>query len=776
MPCRRWYLRLPRPERDSSRTVGPAARSRASACGILSRPSPPPSRSRPLPSESAADLVLRGGSSTPSTTRVPKAEAVAVRRGRIVAVGSATSRSRRHVGPAHQGHRAARQDRPAGLPGRARPPARVRRRRAPLRPSRASRRPAVRRSMGWSSVIRAYATAHPDDEWVLGSGWYMGAFPGGTPAPAAISMRPSADRPAFFPNRDGHSAWVSSRALELAGIGAETPDPAGGRIERDPDGTPSGVAPRGGHGPRRATHPAEHPGRGRGRASSTPRPSSMRSGSPPGRTRSSSRSTRRPTRRGRTRDSSPPGWSARCGGSATGTSAAIDELVEQRAAGLARPLPRDVGQDHGRWRPRDVHRRDARAVPRRRTAARTDRTGILFVDPDRLRRVTRRCSMRPASRFTSTPSATGRSGRRSTPSKSPGSPTDRPTAAITSPISRSSIRPTSCASPRLDVVANAQPFWAAHERPRWRPDDPVPRTRADHLAVPVQVAPPGRRPPGDGLGLERARRAEPAARDGDRGQPRAYPAHGLRPTPFPARGTADPRRGGPRRSRWVRPTSTTSTTTTGFADRSASSPTSSSSIATCSTGAPARSARRGSSPRSSRASRSSRTRRSTAEPPADGVSEPRRGGHAGRAREAGEADSQAARRPRPGPDGRAPAAPPRRPAAAPGRRSANSVTFVHDDSRVDHHDSPTAPSSNASPAIRWVTRRTPVATPDGRSRAPTSTGRIVEIEERRKRPASSMAASARRAPSGRTSAAAVSSWPRNAWIASAIAPTASRAR
>jgi predicted amidohydrolase YtcJ len=45
----------------------------------------------------------------------------------------------------------------------------------------------------------------------------------------------------FVPNRDAHSAWVNSRALELAGIDRDTPDPPGGRIEREPDGTPSGT-------------------------------------------------------------------------------------------------------------------------------------------------------------------------------------------------------------------------------------------------------------------------------------------------------------------------------------------------------------------------------------------------------------------------------------------------------------------------------------------------------------------------------------------------------
>jgi len=53
------------------------------------------------------------------------------------------------------------------------------------------------------------------------------------------------NRPAFFPNRDGHGAWVNTAALRLAGIDAATPDPADGRIERDADGEPTGALQEG---------------------------------------------------------------------------------------------------------------------------------------------------------------------------------------------------------------------------------------------------------------------------------------------------------------------------------------------------------------------------------------------------------------------------------------------------------------------------------------------------------------------------------------------------
>jgi predicted amidohydrolase YtcJ len=87
--------------------------------------------------------------------------------------------------------------------------------------------------------IRAYADAHPGKEWVAGSGWRMEWFAGGTPGRELLDkMVPG--RPAYLTNRDGHGAWANTRALELAGIGKGTPDPADGRIERDSDGEPQG--------------------------------------------------------------------------------------------------------------------------------------------------------------------------------------------------------------------------------------------------------------------------------------------------------------------------------------------------------------------------------------------------------------------------------------------------------------------------------------------------------------------------------------------------------
>jgi predicted amidohydrolase YtcJ len=89
-------------------------------------------------------------------------------------------------------------------------------------------------------IVADYAAAHPELDWIVGEGWSMGDFPGGTPRAEDLD-RVVADRPIFLSNRDGHGAWVNTRALEVAGITAETADPADGRIERDPDGAPSGT-------------------------------------------------------------------------------------------------------------------------------------------------------------------------------------------------------------------------------------------------------------------------------------------------------------------------------------------------------------------------------------------------------------------------------------------------------------------------------------------------------------------------------------------------------
>jgi predicted amidohydrolase YtcJ len=93
-------------------------------------------------------------------------------------------------------------------------------------------------------IIDRYARENPDREWITGGGWGMPAFPGGIPTSQALDSV-VADRPVFLQNRDGHGAWVNSKALELAGIDRDTADPSDGRIERDDRGNPVGMLQEG---------------------------------------------------------------------------------------------------------------------------------------------------------------------------------------------------------------------------------------------------------------------------------------------------------------------------------------------------------------------------------------------------------------------------------------------------------------------------------------------------------------------------------------------------
>ncbi|MFD9600533.1 amidohydrolase [Streptomyces sp. NPDC059970] len=94
------------------------------------------------------------------------------------------------------------------------------------------------------AAVRAYADTHPGQEWITGGGWSMDAFDGGAPTREQLDTAVP-DRPAYLVNRDHHGAWVNTRALTLAGITRDTPDPADGRIERDDRGEPTGLLQEG---------------------------------------------------------------------------------------------------------------------------------------------------------------------------------------------------------------------------------------------------------------------------------------------------------------------------------------------------------------------------------------------------------------------------------------------------------------------------------------------------------------------------------------------------
>ncbi len=91
------------------------------------------------------------------------------------------------------------------------------------------------------AAVHDFSAAHPELPVLFGWGWSNVVVPGHGPT-AAVLDAVVADRPALLVSEDGHSLWVNSAALRLSGIGPDTPDPANGVIERDPDSrVPSGT-------------------------------------------------------------------------------------------------------------------------------------------------------------------------------------------------------------------------------------------------------------------------------------------------------------------------------------------------------------------------------------------------------------------------------------------------------------------------------------------------------------------------------------------------------
>ncbi len=82
--------------------------------------------------------------------------------------------------------------------------------------------------------IKDCAASNPEEPWITGGGWLMSAFGPGALARKELIDAVVPDRPVKLDSRDGHSIWVNGKALEIARITNKTPDPPDGRIDRDP--------------------------------------------------------------------------------------------------------------------------------------------------------------------------------------------------------------------------------------------------------------------------------------------------------------------------------------------------------------------------------------------------------------------------------------------------------------------------------------------------------------------------------------------------------------
>ena len=90
--------------------------------------------------------------------------------------------------------------------------------------------------------LRAYAAKHPDDAWILGHGWNYAMFGQEILPHKKYLDALFPERPVFLDGYDGHTYWANSKAMFLAGIGKETPNPPNGEIVHDPQtGEPTGA-------------------------------------------------------------------------------------------------------------------------------------------------------------------------------------------------------------------------------------------------------------------------------------------------------------------------------------------------------------------------------------------------------------------------------------------------------------------------------------------------------------------------------------------------------
>ncbi len=102
----------------------------------------------------------------------------------------------------------------------------------------------------WNEIVQQVAVEskrRQPGEWVLGRGWHQEKWRtppakelGGYPKHEVLS-RVSPDNPVLLVHASGHACLANARAMQLAGVDANTPDPAGGKILRDDKNQPIGV-------------------------------------------------------------------------------------------------------------------------------------------------------------------------------------------------------------------------------------------------------------------------------------------------------------------------------------------------------------------------------------------------------------------------------------------------------------------------------------------------------------------------------------------------------
>jgi predicted amidohydrolase YtcJ len=191
------------------------------------RPEPPPA------SPAAAEMVLTNGAIYTVDASRPWAQAVAVRGGRLIAVGT-DAEVAALAGPA---------TRRVDLGGRfvtaAFHDAHVHPVSAGVELGQCNLND-LETAETTLAAVKGCVAAQQGRPWLVGGGWALPSFPAGHPRKEALDALTGA-QPAALTSADAHSMWVNSAALAAAGITKDTPDPEAGRIDRDSAGEPTGL-------------------------------------------------------------------------------------------------------------------------------------------------------------------------------------------------------------------------------------------------------------------------------------------------------------------------------------------------------------------------------------------------------------------------------------------------------------------------------------------------------------------------------------------------------
>ncbi len=183
-----------------------------------------------------ADLVLRGGIVHTVNAGQPRAEALAVAGKEIVFAGSNAGASR-YIGP---GTKVVELDGRLVMPGIV--DAHVHPIGGALKNLYQCNFPFSADPQEIQATVARCVADQPDADWIVGGQWDSGFFERfDLPSPRAWVDEVSGNVAVYLVDDSGHNGWANSKALELAGVNAATPDPEGGSLGRETDGSPNGL-------------------------------------------------------------------------------------------------------------------------------------------------------------------------------------------------------------------------------------------------------------------------------------------------------------------------------------------------------------------------------------------------------------------------------------------------------------------------------------------------------------------------------------------------------